>query len=119
MAAQGTQDHRISIIQGGSSSRTHPVQPVSLSGMTRTLGGFGQCDHMCETPSKPAPEPSNGPKLPLCAIVLSKLRLYECYIEELRVRPVPDPAEKPQPFSAVGLLLTRTSQSLADMQTES
>ena len=36
-----------------------------------------------------------------------------------RVRPVPDPAEKPQPFSAVGLLLTRTSQSLADMQTES
>ena len=43
MAAQGTQDHRISIIQGGSSSRTHPVQPVSLSGMTRTLGGFGQC----------------------------------------------------------------------------
>ena len=44
MVAQGTQDHRISIIQGGSSSRTHPVQPVSLSGMTRTLGGFGQCD---------------------------------------------------------------------------
>ena len=43
MAAQGTQDHRISIIQGVSSSRTHPVQPVSLSGMTRTLGGFGQC----------------------------------------------------------------------------
>ena len=43
MAAQGTQDHRISIIQGGSSSRTHPVQPVSLSGMTRTLRGFGQC----------------------------------------------------------------------------
>ena len=39
----GTQDHRISIIQGGSSSRTHPVQPVSLSGMTRTLGGFGHC----------------------------------------------------------------------------
>ena len=37
----------------------------------------------------------------------------------IRVRPVPDPAEKPQPFSAVGLLLTRTSQSLADMQTES
>ena len=44
MAAQGTQDHRISIIQGVSSSRTHPVQPVSLSGMTRTLGGFGQCE---------------------------------------------------------------------------
>ena len=47
MAAQGTQDHRISIIQGGSSSRTHPVQPVSLSGMTRTLGGFGHCDKGC------------------------------------------------------------------------
>ena len=43
MAAQGTQDHRISIIQGVSSSRTHPVQPVSLSGMTRDLGGFEQC----------------------------------------------------------------------------
>ena len=43
MAAQATQDHRISIIEGGSSSRTRPVQPVSLSGMTRTLGGFGQC----------------------------------------------------------------------------
>ena len=43
LMAQGTQDHRISIIQGVSSSRTHPVQPVSLSGMTRTLGGFGQC----------------------------------------------------------------------------
>ena len=28
-----------------------------------------------------------------------------------RVRPVPDPAEKPQPFSAVGLLLTRTRQA--------
>ena len=41
------------------------------------------------------------------------------FIGLLRVRPVPDPAEKPQPFSAVGLLLTRTSQSLADMQTES
>ena len=34
-----------------------------------------------------------------------------------RVRPVPDPAEKP--LSGVGLLLTRTSQSLADRQTES
>ena len=31
---------------------------------------------------------------------------------ETRVQPVPDPAEKPQPFSAVGLLHTRTSQSL-------
>ena len=48
MAAQGTQDHRISIIQGVSSSRTHPVQPVSLSGMTRTLGGFGQCGIHCK-----------------------------------------------------------------------
>ena len=43
VAAQGTQDHRISIIHGGSSSRTHLVQPVSLPGMTRTLGCFGQC----------------------------------------------------------------------------
>ena len=25
------------------SFRTHPVQPVSLSGMSRTLRGFGQC----------------------------------------------------------------------------
>ena len=47
MAAQATQDHRISIIEGGSSSRTRPVQPVSLSGMTRTLGGFGQCGQLC------------------------------------------------------------------------
>ena len=32
-----TQNHKICIIQRGSSSRTHPVQPVSLTGMTRTL----------------------------------------------------------------------------------
>ena len=42
MAAQGTQDHRISIIEGGSSSRTHPVQPMSLLGMTRPRVGPGE-----------------------------------------------------------------------------
>ena len=34
------QDHKISIISRGSSSRTHPVQPMPLAGI---LGGFGPC----------------------------------------------------------------------------
>ena len=43
-AALGTQDHKTSVIQGGSSNRTCPAQPVSLTCITRTPWNFGQCD---------------------------------------------------------------------------
>ena len=47
--------------------------------------------------------------LPLLLILLIITISTLLTLLSTRVWPVPDPAEKPQPFSAVGLLLTRTS----------